>query len=230
VTVSDHPGDEGTTLELKPVTESRIDDVKYREWVRLNRQMVDSLSGGRLAYIHIPAMNMKWQKVFEEELVSIAEPKEGLVIDVRNNGGGWTAVNILGELVKSPYILRAFRSRPPVSENKYRSKAYEKSMTLLINNYSGSNAEIFAEGFRKLGLGTIVGTPTGGGVIGTASYTLIDGTRIRRPSTGAYTTDLENTELVPRQPDVFVELLPDDYLNGRDPQLAKAVEELVKEL
>jgi len=215
-------------FELKPV--GSVAANRYTRWLLKNRRMVDSLSGGRLAYLHIPSMSMPWQKRFEEELVSIAEHKDAMIIDVRNNGGGWTAVNILGELVKSPYILRAFRGREPVSENKYRSKAYEKPMLLMINGYSGSNAEIFAEGFRKLGLGKIVGVPTAGGVIGTASYTLIDGTRIRRPSTGAFTADMENTELVPRRPDVFIELLPDDYLNGRDPQLEKAVGELLKDL
>jgi tricorn protease len=100
----------------------------------------------------------------------------------------------------------------------------------LTNNYSASNAEIFAEGFRKLGMGKIVGTPTASAVIGTGSYYLIDGTRIRRPSTGAYTTEMEDTDLAPRQPDILVEELPDDYLNGRHPQLVKAIEELLKEL
>jgi tricorn protease len=111
-----------------------------------------------------------------------------------------------------------------------RSKAVEKPMALLINNYSGSNAEIFAEGFRKLGLGKIVGEPTAGGVIGTARFTLIDGTRIRRPSWGAYTTEMEDTDLHPRQPDILVENLPDDFINGRDPQLIRAVQELLQEL
>ncbi len=230
VSVAERSGDDGTELYLKPSSKRTIDEGRYQEWLTHNRTLVDSLSEGRLAYIHIPGMNMKWQKVFEAELVSRAEPKEGLVLDVRDNGGGWTAVNILGSLVKSPYIMRGFRGHAPISENKYRSKAYEKPMTLLINNYSGSNAEIFAEGFRKLGLGTIVGTPTGSGVIGTSSYYLIDGTRIRRPSTAALTTEGEDTDLVPRQPDIFVEMLPDDYLNGRDPQLEKAVEELLKKL
>ena len=101
---------------------------------------------------------------------------------------------------------------------------------LLINNGSGSNSEIFAEGFRKLGLGKIVGTRTAGGVIGTASYTLIDGTRVRRPSWGCFTTDMENLELVPRYPDITVEMFLDDEIAGRDPQLVRAVQELLSDL
>jgi C-terminal processing protease CtpA/Prc len=111
-----------------------------------------------------------------------------------------------------------------------RSEALEKPMTLLINNYSASNSEIFAEGFRRLKMGKIIGEPTAGAVIGTSSYTLIDGTRIRRPSWGAFTIDMEDTDLKPRYPDIFVENLPDDFINGRDPQLVRAVEELMKEL
>ena len=228
--MSEKPGGEGKDIEVKPVSLSKADKERYIEWVSANRRMVDSLSKGRLAYLHIPAMNAPSQKVFEEELTAIAEPKEALVLDIRNNGGGWIAVNLLGELVKSPYIMRAFRGQEPVSENKLRSVALEKPIILLINNYSGSNSEIFAEGFRKLGLGKIVGTPTGGGVIGTAQYALIDGTVVRRPSTGAFTTEMEDTEEVPRQPDILVELLPNDYLNGRDPQLVKAVQELLSQM
>jgi tricorn protease len=111
-----------------------------------------------------------------------------------------------------------------------RSKAFERPMALLINNFSGSNSEIFAEGFRKLNLGKIIGVPTGGGVIGTARYNLIDGTGIRRPSWGAYTTEMEDTDLYPRRPDIFVENLPDDFINGRDPQLVRAVAELLEEI
>ena len=98
-------------------------------------------------------MSEKELKRFKERLVSIAEHKEGLVIDVRDNGGGFIAVHLLGMLVKTPYFLRNFRDFPVTSENKMRSKALEKPMTLLINNYSASNSEIFAEGFRQLKLG-----------------------------------------------------------------------------
>ena len=100
----------------------------------------------------------------------------------------------------------------------------------MINNGTGSNSEIFAEGYRKLGLGKIVGTRTADGVIGTASYILIDGTRIRRPSWGCFTTDMENLELVPRYPDITVENLLPDIMAGKDPQLERAVSELMTQI
>jgi len=217
-------------IEIKPTTRNQLGSLQYDNWVDERRKMVDSLSNGRLAYLHIKRMYGDRLEQFRQELVSIAEKKDGLIIDVRNNGGGYIAVDLLGILVKSPYILRDFRGHTPISENKYRSKAYEKPMTLLINNYSASNSEIFAEGFRKLQLGKIIGERTSGAVIGTGSYYLIDGTRVRRPSTGAYTTDMEDTDIHPRQPDITVENLPDDFINGRDPQLVKAVQTLMEEL
>jgi tricorn protease len=228
--ISDRPDKTGQEIALKPISSGDLGSLAYNDWVETRRRMVDSLSGGRLAYIHIQAMSGKALEKFKEELVSIAESKDGLVIDVRNNGGGNIAVHLLGILVKTPYLLRNFRDFPVTSENKMRSDALEKPMTLLINNYSASNSEIFAEGFRKLKLGKIIGEPTAGAVIGTGSYTLIDGTRIRRPSWGAYTTEMEDTDLQPRYPDILVENLPDDFINGRDPQLVRAVAELMKEL
>lgn len=230
MTTSDRPGGKGEAINLKPISTSKIRDLEYKDWVEGRRHVVDSLSGGKLAYIHIPRMSRGRLEIFKQELVSIAEPKDGLIIDVRDNGGGNIAVHLLGILVKTPYFLRNFRGSPTTSENKMRSKALEKPMALLINNYSASNSEIFAEGFRKLKLGKIIGEPTSGAVIGTSSYTLIDGSRIRRPSWGAYTAEMEDIELKSRQPDILVENLLDDFMNGRDPQLVRAVEELMSEL
>ncbi len=230
IEVADKPGNQGRRLYIKPISAGALDDLAYTDWVETRRRIVDSLSNGRLAYLHIRGMSKDKLEVFKREIVSIAERKEGMIVDVRNNFGGNIAVHLLGILVKTPYVLRDFRGFPTTSENKMRSKAYEKPIALLINNYSASNSEIFAEGFRKLRLGKIIGEPTAGAVIGTSSYRLIDGTGIRRPSWGAYSVEMEDTELHPRKPDIFVENLPDDFMNGRDPQLVRAVNELLKEL
>jgi Tol biopolymer transport system component len=230
MTTSYRPDGKGEDIKLKPVSNSEIRNLEYKDWVKGRRHVVDSLSGGKLAYIHIPRMAGDRLDIFKHELVSIAETIVGLIIDVRDNGGGNIAVHLLGILVKTPYFLRNFRGFPTTSENKMRSNALEKPMALLINNYSASNSEIFAEGFRKLKLGKIIGEPTSGAVIGTSSYTLIDGSRIRRPSWGAFTAEMEDTDLKSRQPDILVENLPDDFMNGRDPQLVRAVEELMSEL
>lgn len=230
LTLSDTPAGTGRDIHVKPVSQTQTQNLRYQNWVETRRQLVDSLSNGRIAYLHIRAMNQTALQLFKEQLVSIAESKDALIVDVRENPGGSIAVHLLGMLDRTPWLLRRFRDFPLVSENKYRSKAFERPQACLINGYSGSNAEIFAEGFRRHQLGPIIGTPTGSAVIGTAEYYLIDGAHIRRPSWGSFTLEMEDTDLVPRQPDIFIENLPDDLQSGRDPQLMRAVTELMKTL
>jgi Tol biopolymer transport system component/C-terminal processing protease CtpA/Prc len=229
-TVAKSPDGNPYDVAVKGTEFGPIYALSYDYWVEQRRRLVDSLSDGRLAYIHIRRMYPDALEKFKLEIVNETQDKDGVVLDVRYNGGGNIAVHLLGILIKEPYIYRNFAGYPVISENKMRSKALEKPSILLINNGSGSNSEIFAEGYRKLGLGTIVGERTAGGVIGTASYYLIDGTRIRRPSWGCYTTDMENLELVPRYPDITVEKLLTDVVKGRDPQLERAVKELLEQI
>ncbi|MBD3217077.1 MAG: hypothetical protein GF310_02285 [candidate division Zixibacteria bacterium] len=229
-TVSKSPDGRRYDVAVKGGGFGEVRDMAYDYWVQERRRMVDSLSNGRLAYLHIRRMYPSALEKFKLEIVNETRDKEGVVLDVRFNGGGNIAVHLLGILIKEPYIYRNFAGYPVTSENKMRSKALEKPSILLINNGSGSNSEIFAEGYRKLGLGKIVGVRTSGGVIGTASYYLIDGTRIRRPSWGCYTTDMENLELVPRYPDITVENLLTDVMKGGDPQLERAVKELLNQI
>lgn len=218
------------TAEIKGAGFGLIRDLGYQWWIDTRRQIVDSLSDGKLAYVHLDAMGSGNLRDFKQELVNLAEKKDGLVIDVRYNRGGSIAVFLLEILTNQTYIYRNFVGGPLVSENKHRSKALEKPSILIINEASFSNAEIFASGYRQLGLGKIVGMPTSGGVIGTSSFHLIDGTRIRRPSWGCYTADMENLENIPRYPDITVDFDVADEVLDNDPQLMRAVTELLKQL
>jgi C-terminal processing protease CtpA/Prc len=218
------------TAAVKPVSKSRHNDLRYEHWVESRRGYVDSVSEGRLGYLHIRAMDQRALDRFKRELADQTANYEGLVIDVRFNGGGWIAVHLLGMLEREPFVLRNFRGYGTVSENKSRSYAVEKPMILLINHFSASNSEIFAEGWRTLNLGKIVGYPTSAAVIGTAAYRLIDGTICRRPSWGAYTLSMENLEGNGRVPDIQLFNTQHDWLSNRDPQLQRAVEELLAEL
>ena len=215
---------------VKPVSRSQANTLAYEDWVASRRRLVDSLSQGRLGYLHVRSMNQPGLDRFQRELVGQTSEREGLVVDVRYNGGGWIGVHLLGMLEREPFVMRNFRGGDVVSENKTRAYAVEKPMTLLINHYSASNSEIFAEGWRRLGLGPIVGYPTSAAVIGTAPYELIDGTICRRPSWGAWTLDLENLEGNGRRPDISVFNTLTDWNSGRDPQLERAVEQLLVEL
>ncbi len=103
---------------------------------------------------------------------------------------------------------------------------------MLQNWRSASNAEMFPAGFRALGLGKVIGTPTMGAVIGTGSYSLIDGSSIRTPGVGVFLADTARTNMENHavQPDVYVENTPEDNLAGRDRQLEMAVREVMKDL
>jgi len=223
-------GGKKRVVHIKPVGRDALLDLQYEEWVRSRRRLVDELSGGRLAYLHIAGMGQGNLVRFQRELVTLAEQKEGAVIDVRYNGGGSVAVHILGILDRRPFLLRNFRGEPLTQETKMRSYGYNKPTALLINNHSYSNAEIFAEGFRRLGLGPIVGIPTAGSVIGTGAWTLIDGSTFRKPSWGAFTVDGEDLENSGREPDFHVYTSYNDWMDGKDPQIEKAVEEMLKDL
>ena len=99
-------------------------------------------------------------------------------------------------------------------------------MVVLQNERSASDAEMFPDGFRRLGLGKIVGMPTYGAVIGTGSFTLLDGSAIRTPGAGVYTATGENMENYGVPPDVLVDNTPADFLSGHDRQIEKALEVL----
>ncbi len=103
-------------------------------------------------------------------------------------------------------------------------------MVVLQNERSASDAEMFPDGFRKLGLGKLVGVPTMGAVIGTGSYRLMDGSSIRTPGFGVFTAAGENLENYGVQPDVLVDNTPEDFLAGRDRQIEKALEVLGAEM
>ena len=103
---------------------------------------------------------------------------------------------------------------------------FRSPMVVMQNEMSGSNAEMFPEGFRTLGLGKVIGVSTLGGVIGTGSYRLMDGSSLRTPSFGVWTASGQNMENYGVPPDVYVDNTPDDFLKRRDAQIEKAVEVL----
>lgn len=215
---------------VKPISRGQESRLYYERWVDWQRAMVHRLSDGRLGYVHIRGMDVPSLQDFIHQLGDDIVGKEGVVIDVRFNGGGHTAVDVLEILIKKPWLIRQSRGLHQVSENAYRSITLEKPSILMINQDSFSNAEILAEGFRKLKIGSIVGVDTAGGVIGTGSYTLIDGSSLRLPGTGAYAVDGENLEQNGRKPDIFVDNNINDLEKGIDKQTELTVKTLMDQL
>ncbi len=226
--VNGKPEKEGArTLKVKPVNAVQLADLDYERRVKENRKKVDDFSGGRLAYLHIRVMNSLSLARFERELYGMAQEKEGLVLDVRENSGGNIHDNLLGPLSRAIYGYTQPRDGARTTQPVRR---WNKPIVLLTNQESVSDAEIFPYGFRALKLGKIVGQPTPGYVIGTYSGQLIDGTGYRIPMWGWFTRDGKNMENDGIEPDITVVNNPDEVAKGRDQQLEAAVRELLKEL
>jgi tricorn protease len=217
-------------VEIKPGSNALRPALEYQAWIENERKMVDKLSDGRLGYLHIAAMDKPSLDKFLREIRTEGEGKKGMIIDVRFNGGGSTAVDVLGVLIKTPWMIRTTRGEfgLKLSENIYRGDALELPTALMANTFSFSNAEVITEGFRKLKLGPIIGERTPGYVIGTGAFSLWDGGSIRMPAIGAYAADMTNTENNGRKMDHTVWFDPNAWMEGRDLQIERAVTELLK--
>jgi tricorn protease len=229
VTLNDKPTDAGAwTSRIEAITTNAYGQLRYERWVKERRKKVDELSNGRIGYLHIQAMNQPSLRKFEKEIREFRN-KEALVIDQRWNGGGNIEQELLAILVQRQYQIW----QPRGTEASGRPFAGFFGPKIVLQNWrSASNAEMFPAGFRALGLGKVVGTPTMGAVIGTGSYSLIDGSTVRTPGVGVYLADAKRTNMENYgvQPDMLVDNSPEDTLAGRDRQLEAAVEELMKQL
>jgi tricorn protease len=216
----------------------------YEDWVKQRQKLVEKYSNGRLGYIHIRGMDKPSFERFERELQASGFGKEGIVIDVRFNGGGWTTDYLMAVLnVKQhAYTIprgaaadlnkeqKNFRPYYPYSERLPLS-SWVKPSIAMCNESSYSNAEIFSHAYKTLDIGTLVGMPTFGAVISTGGSGLLDGSFVRIPFRGWYVkaTD-QNMENGPAVPDILVENQPDSKTKGRDEQLKKAVDTLLQQL
>jgi len=222
---------EGTSFDadLIGLSYSKARDLWYSYSYEQSRLLVDKLSSGRLGYIHIPAMGNSDWNTFYTELFRDNFDKEALVIDVRGNVGGHIHDQLITLLQKRRYAYSTSRSSNHIKRGEPR-RAWDKPSIVLVNNDSFSDGEIFPVVYQELKLGKVVGTPSSGAVIGTWQYYLLDGSSMRMPGSGWYMVDGTNMEGTGARPDIIVENLPEDIINERDPQLERAVIELLKEL
>jgi tricorn protease len=222
-TVNDKPAREGAwPVTIAPVAGGAFTDLQYARWVTDRREMVTKLSNGEIGYLHIRAMDAPSLRQFQLDLAA-QRTKKALVIDQRFNGGGGIDQELLGILAGRQYqytIGRDAGFQQPRPQNFYGP------MVVMQNERSASDAEMFPAGFKALGLGKVVGVPTMGAVIGTGSYTLLNGAAIRTPGSGVWTVTGQNMENYGVPPDVLIDNTPGDFLKGRDAQIEKAVEVL----
>jgi acetyl esterase/lipase len=226
--VNDKPSLEGSRkVRMRHISARQQYDLWYEDWVRTRRKKVDELSDGRIGYVHIRSMSGSCLERFKKELVK-NYTKEALLVDVRWNGGGNIDQELLDVLERRAY--QWWGPRPLGGKTKRPQEGFYGPKAVLINESCGSNAEMFPDGFRRLGLGKIIGTKTQGAVIGTGSYGLMDGSRIRMPSVGVYTETGEIMENYGVAPDIVVQNTPEDDLVDHDRQLETAVKVLLEEI
>lgn len=215
-------------LAVKPVNRTTDKGLLYRHWVAENRAYVERVSGGRLGYVHMFDMSEESLRQLYIDLDAENQARRGVVIDVRNNAGGFVNAYALDVFARRGYMGMTYRGLPTApARTVLGQRALERPTVLVTNQHSLSDAEDFTEGYRTLELGKVVGEPTAGWIIYTSNLTLVDGTVFRVPFIGISAADGSNMERTPRRVDVSVERPLGESLFGRDSQLDAAVATLL---
>ncbi len=218
-------------VALQPVNANTETGLLYRHWVEANRAYVEKASNGKLGYVHMPDMGEGSLRQLYLDLDTDNRAKEGVVIDVRNNNGGFVNVYAIDVLARRGYLQMTQRGLPTApARSVLGQRSLELPTILVTNQHSLSDAEDFTEGYRSLKLGKVVGEPTSGWIIYTSGRPLVDGSSLSMPSWKITTNDGVNMELNPRPVDVPVTRPIGESLTGKDSQLDTAVRELLKQL
>ena len=219
-------------VTLRPISYSAARSLLYEAFIKSNRAVVEKASNGKLGYLHIRAMNMTSFYRFEHDLYDAAAGKEGLVIDVRENGGGSTTDHLLTALTQPVHAITVPRDGTPGYPQDRRVYAtWNKPIVVLCNQNSFSNAEIFSHAVKTLRRGKLVGVPTAGAVISTSSTSIMDMGTLRMPFRGWFLLGSgEDMELNGAKPDFVLWPKPCEMPQGVDRQLDKAVRVLQSEV
>ncbi|HSB19584.1 MAG TPA: S41 family peptidase [Anaeromyxobacteraceae bacterium] len=228
LTVSSRPAREGAReVAVQPLPDEW--DLRYFDWVDSNRRKVDQATGGRVGYVHIPDMGGNGLTEFIRQYYSQVD-RDGLIVDVRANGGGFVSAAILERLRRRVVGMGNQRGERP---GTYPPAALHGPVVAIADQYSASDGDIFPWFFRTYGLGPVVGKRTWGGVVGIRGlYSgMVDGGYAFVSEFGIYDTQgrwiIENQGVAP---DIEVDNLPADVLAGRDPQLDRAIAEVMKRI
>ncbi|MCI0378749.1 MAG: S41 family peptidase [Gemmataceae bacterium] len=217
-------------LHLQAVAREPVRELFYERWARKNAEKVHEQSKGALGYIHVAKMDENNLDRFLRSLYSDCFDKDGIVLDVRYNSGGFTHEQLLGYLSGREHTFFSQKDGATGLALNANDRRWTKPLVLLVNNRSYSDAEIFPHAFRTLGLGKLVGEPTAGQVLGARDITLIDGSTFRTPRIRVTTHKGVSLEKEGVAPDVLVQVHPDQLARGHDPQLERAVEVLTQDV
>jgi tricorn protease len=222
---------EEKSLSIQPINYATARRLLKNDWIKNNRNKVSQITGGKMGYLHVDKMRWDDLEKFEADIFSEGYGKHGLVIDVRNNTGGFTADRML-------YALRRFKHAFTIPRGGHISYPlgyldhpfWDKPIVVLCNQNTSSNGEIFCHAIKSLKLGKLVGTPTSGSVISIYSNEkILDLGDMSVPFRGWYVLPTKkNMEGNGAQPDLLVWPKPGDIPQGRDAQLKVGAELLLK--
>jgi tricorn protease len=227
LTINSRPEDKGARqVTVRPLPDE--EQLRYFDKIETNRLKVDKATAGKVGYLHIPNMGGDGLNEFVRQYYPQIR-KQGLIIDVRNNGGGFVSEVILERLRR---VLSGMGNSRNGGVTTYPSQVFYGPMVCLINHYSASDGDIFPFYFKKYALGPLIGKRTWGGVVGIRGYSpLVDGGYVTRPEFGTY--GLEGDWVIEGHgvdPDIEVDNRDDLVVQGRDPQLEKGIEVVLEEI
>ena len=218
----------GQTVNVKIHPQASLANNLYDEWVDANQKRVEEKSKGRVAYGYMKNMVQFELDQFIIDMTQELNKKDALIFDLRYNTGGNVHDEVLKFLSQRSYLNWKYREGKLTQQSNFSPS--DKPIVLLINEQSLSDAEMTSQGFKQLKLGKIVGNETYRWIIFTSGIGLVDNSSVRMPAWGCYSLDGKDLEMTGVQPDILVINSFDDKLNGRDPQLDKAIEEILKQL
>ncbi len=221
-------GGKTITAKVHPQSSGALRGNFYDEWITRNRQRVKQLGNNRIAYSYMKNMGTGELEQFLLDMVAQENNKEAIILDLRYNTGGNVHDEVLRFLSQRPYLKWKYRGGNLSPQSNFAPAA--KPIVLLINEQSLSDAEMTAAGFKELKLGKIIGTETYRWIIFTSAKGLVDGSSYRLPSWGCYTLDGKDLEMTGVSPDIYVKNTFEDRLADRDPQLERAISEILKDL
>ncbi|MCU0237263.1 MAG: S41 family peptidase [Acidobacteria bacterium] len=227
LTVNSRPSAEGArTYEVEPLRSDRA--LRYNRWLTDNIRKVLAASGGRVGYMHINAMGVGNIGEFDKFWRAFRY-KEGIIIDVRRNSGGWTEYFMIDKLERRQVAFNVLRGMAPFV---YPGSVGPQNYVAVSNEYNGSDGEAFIEHFQARRLGPVVGTPSWGGLVGILNgQRTVDNGSVNQPNNAFYGKAgqwwVENRGAIP---DIEVENDPNLVMAGRDPQLEKAIEVVLAQI
>jgi tricorn protease len=216
------------TVKIHPTSYFSVRTDLYDEWIQEKQETVDQETDKRVAYVHMKNMGGGELEDFYVEMTSEAYKRDAIILDLRYNTGGNVHDDVLQFLTQRPYLQWKYRNGDYASQPNFTPNA--KPIVLLVNEQSLSDAEVTAAGFKELGLGPVIGTETYRWIIFTSGKGLVDGSFYRLPSWGVYTLEGKNLERTGVNPDIPVDNTFKHRLEGQDPQLQRAIQEVMDQL